>query len=141
MLSPWHVQLTIAPLGRSRRKRGVAMDDGLSATHGAEAVLADLADGDAPIALSELPAHPAIPKKRGRRPHVSAVFRWASRGLRGHQLETARCGGVICTTRSALARFYARLSGVPDHRNSPIMARARRRELARAERDLDDAGL
>jgi hypothetical protein len=108
---------------------------------GVEAVLADIGDGDIPIPLTELPAHWAIPKKRGRQPHVSAIFRWASRGLRGHQLETARCGGVICTTRSAVARFYARLSGVPDNRNIPTTARGRLRELARAERELDDAGL
>ena len=108
--------------------------------NGPQAVLADICNGDEPIPLTELPAHPAIPKKRGQRPHVSGVFRWASRGLRGHRLETARCGGVICTTRSAIARFYARLSGVPGNTAVSTTVR-RRRDLARAERELDAAGL
>ena len=107
---------------------------------GVEAVLVDIGDGDIPIPLTELPAHPVIPRKHGRKRHVSVFFRWASRGLRGHQLETARCGGVICTTRSAIGRFYARLSGVPGNTAVPTTVR-RRRDLARADRELDAAGL
>jgi hypothetical protein len=106
---------------------------------GAEHVLADIDAGDEPIPLTELPGHPSIPKKRGQRVHVSAVFRWASRGLRGHRLETARCG-TICTTASAVARFYRRLSGITVSDGARTPAR-RQREVARAERELEAAGI
>src|SRR5207247_6308968 len=53
------------------------------------AVLADIERGEEPIALTELPSSNLIPKHRGKKPHVSAIFRWASAGLRGHKLETA----------------------------------------------------
>ena len=107
---------------------------------GAEHVLADIADGDEPLPLAEVPAHPAVPKKRGHRVHVSAVFRWASRGLRGHKLETARCMGVICTTKSAISRFNSRLNGIAI--NSSVRTPGRRlKEIARAERELEASGL
>jgi hypothetical protein len=101
-------------------------------------ILDDIEEGETPIRLTDLPAHPCIPRRRGRKPHVSAVFRWATRGLRGHRLETARCGGVLCTTRSAVLRFYARLSGAGDV-NVPRASRAR--ELARVDRQLEEEGL
>lgn len=106
---------------------------------GAEHVLADIERGDQPIPLTELANHPAVPKKRGQRVHVSACFRWASRGLRGHRLETARCG-PICTTASAVSRFYARLSGVAVTAGTRTPGR-RQKEVTRAERELQAAGL
>ena len=43
-------------------------------------------------------------------PHLSQVYRWATRGLRGVKLEFVRCGGRRYTSREALARFYAALT-------------------------------
>ena len=107
---------------------------------GAANVLADIDGGDEPIPLTALPAHPAVPRKQGRRPHISACFRWASRGLRGHRLETARVFGVISTTASAIHRFNARLNGIESNTNVRTPSR-RAKELARAERELTAAGL
>lgn len=57
-----------------------------------------------------------LPKtRRGRSPHVSTIFRWAQRGLKGVRLETISIGGVRCTTREALQRFFARLTENGNH--------------------------
>jgi hypothetical protein len=102
-------------------------------------VLADIASGEEPIPLTQLPSHSWIPKKRGgRKPDVSGIFRWSSRGLRGHRLETIRCGGAMRTTPSAVLRFYARLSGAGD----AIVPRAgRARAMAWVEQQLEKEGL
>ena len=64
---------------------------------------------DCLISLSEAAA--ALPRRRGgRQVHVTTVYRWAGEGLRGVRLETVQVGGTKCTSREALARFYARLA-------------------------------
>lgn len=51
-----------------------------------------------------------LPRRRaGRKPHVSTLYRWASRGLRGVVLETIQIGGTTCTTEEALQRFFDEL--------------------------------
>jgi hypothetical protein len=53
-----------------------------------------------------------LPRRTGgRRVHVSAVYRWASRGIRGVRLEWVQVGGIRYTSREALDRFVAALSG------------------------------
>jgi len=57
-----------------------------------------------------------LPRRRkGKRPHPSTLFRWASRGLRGVRLETLSVGGTTCTSAAALQRFFQRLTEL-DHR-------------------------
>ena len=47
-----------------------------------------------------------IPGRAARRSiHVSAVYRWAQRGVRGVVLETAPIGGTLYTSVEALQRF------------------------------------
>ena len=61
--------------------------------------------------LSLTEAATKLPHRRaGRRPHVSTLYRWASRGLRGNHLETIQIGGTRCTSVEALQRFFDRLS-------------------------------
>ena len=43
----------------------------------------------------------------GKRIHISAVYRWAQRGIRGTRLEVVRVGGTTYTSREALQRFAA----------------------------------
>lgn len=51
-----------------------------------------------------------LPHRRGGRPtHPSTLFRWATDGLRGVKLEVVQVGGTKCTSREALARFFAAL--------------------------------
>jgi hypothetical protein len=74
---------------RSTRRHIVVPDATVDSCAGAQHALDDIVVGAEPIPLTELPSYPAIPKKRGERVHFSAMFQWASRGLRGHRLETA----------------------------------------------------
>lgn len=76
-----------------------------------------------------------LPKRRrGRRCHVSTLYRWAQAGCRGVVLETVQIGGQRCTSVEALERFFARLSGAP---TAPRPCRPR----ADVERELDLEGL
>jgi Protein of unknown function (DUF1580) len=56
-------------------------------------------------AAKELPR-----RRRGRRAHVSCVYRWSTVGCKGTVLETLQVGGTRCTSREALQRFFERLS-------------------------------
>ena len=41
-----------------------------------------------------------------KRPHLSTVHRWRTRGIRGVRLEAILCGGVWFTSREAVRRFF-----------------------------------
>src|SRR5262245_57815498 len=93
------------------------------------------------ISLTE--AAKTVPRRRrGRKPHLSTLYRWATIGVRGIVLETLQCGGSRVTSREALQRFFERLSGpdptgpVGSHPN-PIPAR---RTATRRQRDSTKAG-
>ncbi len=49
---------------------------------------------------------------QGKHPHSSTIVRHMKRGLRGVFLESIRCGGRLCTSREAVARFFQRLTEV-----------------------------
>ena len=107
---------------------------------GFDAVLADLRGGEPPIRLQDVAKHPMVPRRNGRYVHVSVPYRWVMRGLRGYRLESCRCGGTLCTSASAIARFFHRLSGGESTaRAEPLVAR--QRGLARVEQHLKEAGL
>ncbi len=56
------------------------------------------------ISLHDIPRIlPARPN--GKRLHVSAIYRWVQRGIRGIRLEVVRVGGTTYTSREALQRF------------------------------------
>lgn len=78
-------------------------------------------------------------RRRGKRPHVSTLYRWATGGVSGVKLETIRVGGTLCTSLEALQRFFERLSG-----NEPVQVRTspgRKREIEKAEAELKQAGI
>ena len=54
-------------------------------------------------------------RRRGKKPHVSCLYRWTTVGCRGVILESIQVGGTRCTSKAALARFFRRLtkSSVP----------------------------
>jgi len=64
------------------------------------------------IALREVPNR-LPPRPTGRRVHISAVYRWIQRGVRGTCLESVRIGGTPYTSMEALQRFAERLSPSP----------------------------
>lgn len=75
------------------------------------------------------------PRPSGKRLHISAVYRWTLRGVKGIRLETVKIGGTTYTSREAIQRFSERLSGadsVPDVVNPVSRARQRQLEQAKA---------
>jgi Protein of unknown function (DUF1580) len=75
-----------------------------------------------------------LPKLRAGRPVSPAtIWRWASHGLRGVRLETARVGGTTVTSPAALRAFFAALGG---NAAAPVAASTERADAAAAELDL-----
>lgn len=95
------------------------------------------------VSLSEVPKLKFLPvRRRGKRPHVSCVFRWTKTGCRGVVLESIQIGGTRCTSQEALARFFAALTAAAA--SGETVARGsleRDREISLAERRLDQLGI
>jgi hypothetical protein len=90
-------------------------------------------------------------RRRGRKTHVSCLYRWAKVGHRGVLLETLQIGGTRCTSKEALQRFFERLSesrqagsGSSSARPAPFAGRRspsrRQRDSEKAERVLIERG-
>ena len=91
--------------------------------------------------LSLTNAAKRLPKRRrGKRPHVSTLYRWAQRGIKGVKLETIRIGGTLCTSMEALQRFFERCTN-PTQVPSTRTSRQRERDVKRAEKRLNAAGI
>src|SRR5208282_1925974 len=45
-------------------------------------------------------------RRRGTKLHISTLYRWWKKGVRGVRLEVAVCGSSPATTREALRRFF-----------------------------------
>jgi hypothetical protein len=77
-------------------------------------------------------------RRRGKRPHISCLYRWTTVGCRGVILDSVMVGGTRCTSREAIARFIERLSARDDARDrspsSPAMDQ-------RVDQGLDDEGI
>jgi hypothetical protein len=86
------------------------------------------------ISFAEAPKH--IPG----RPHLSQVYRWSQRGLRGTKLEWLQVAGRRFTSLEALARFYASLTRAAGGEAAVPPPRVRRKQIAQAERELQEAG-
>jgi hypothetical protein len=91
---------------------------------------------EAAIAVNKSPAH--IPG----RPHVSTVWRWVLKGVRGIKLETFVVGCQRFTTAEAIERFIAATTAKANGEPTPVPApRQRQRAIEQAERELADAGI
>jgi Protein of unknown function (DUF1580) len=91
-------------------------------------------------AAEELPR-----RRRGRKAHVSTLYRWATAGCRGVVLESIQIGATRCTSREALQRFYERLSqpvqvGAIVGGQSQPRPIVGRRTLAQRQRQSAEAG-
>jgi Protein of unknown function (DUF1580) len=76
-------------------------------------------------------------RRRGKKPHVSCLYRWTTTGYRGIVLEAVNVGGTRCTTREALGRFIRRISApAVDGRSNP-KASEKEQQLDRIDRALD----
>lgn len=79
-------------------------------------------------------------RPNGKRLHISAVYRWTLRGIKGVVLETVRIGGTTYTSREALQRFSERLTGsAPAQLPPATMTRIRQRQLDQANAAVSKA--
>ncbi len=68
------------------------------------------------------------------RPHTTTMWRWMTRGVRGHRLETVVIGGRRFVSHEALHRFItATTAASPGAPSVPAPSARRKRELAAAE--------
>ena len=103
---------------------------------------------DAPLYLAD--AVRTLPKIGENRPHVSTLWRWCRKGVRGTRLEYAKLGGRIVTSAKALNEFAAALAAADDPPPTPAAMPStprkrseiqRRRAIDTAQRKLNDAGI
>ena len=103
------------------------------------------------VSLTE--AAKSLPSLDGRRPHVSTIWRWCRKGLRGVRLEHGRVGHRIVTSVEALTRFSQRLAELdakeavsacespPPEAPRGRTERQRQQDIERVERELLRAGI
>jgi hypothetical protein len=76
------------------------------------------------------------------RPHVSSIWRWCRRGVRGVQLETIVIAGRRFTSCEALQRFAEATTAAANGQRAPSRTnRGRQAEQRAAERECEEAGL
>ena len=75
-----------------------------------------------PLSLAE--ATRVMPKIDGKKLHVSTLWRWCKKGLRGVRLEHIRIGHRVCTSYQAISRFVNALADVEALTTSDIRAAA-----------------
>ncbi len=86
--------------------------------------------------ISEAPQH--IPG----RPSVATVWRWILTGTRAGKLDSVLIGGRRFTSIEAVQRFADRGTAVGTGQPAPARTpRARAKAIAKAERDLVEAGI
>lgn len=104
-------------------------------------------DASRDILISLTEAAKDLPRRRrGKRPHVSTLYRWSNAGCRGVVLETIQVGGTRCTSKEALARFFRKLTqNAGQDAGQPETPRKhqdrRRREIEAAISELEREGL
>jgi hypothetical protein len=79
-------------------------------------------------------------RRRGRKTHVSSLYRWTVSGCRGVVLESIQVGGTRCTSREALERFFDRLSGIGNAAPAQRSVTRRQRQSEAAEKKLKELG-
>ena len=77
------------------------------------------------------------PRPNGKRVHISACYRWITRGIRGVKLEVVRIGGSTYTSHEAIARFAAHLSLQNDSSPSALSGQ-RQKQIDQARNRLKD---
>ena len=84
-------------------------------------------------------------RRKGARPNVATLYRWAQQGCRGIRLETLCVGGTRCTSIEALQRFFDAITTASEPTSPPKPQRpntvSRRKAIEAAERRLADAGI
>jgi hypothetical protein len=90
-------------------------------------------------AAAELPR-----RRRGRKTHVSTLYRWTVSGCRGVILESIQIGATRATSRQALQRFFDRLTHARETGDAPSAYRSanqRQRQSEAAAKELKKLGV
>jgi hypothetical protein len=86
------------------------------------------------VPISDVPRK-LPPRSSGKRVHISAVYRWIQRGVRGVHLEVLKIGGTAYTSVEALQRFADQLSQARQGASIQTVTPAQRqRQIERAKR-------
>jgi len=81
-------------------------------------------DVQSEVVLSLNDAAKVLPAIDGKRPHISTLWRWCRKGLRGVHLEYARYGNRIVTSSAALSRFVNNLASADTCLKTPAFTPA-----------------
>src|SRR3954469_24525989 len=82
-------------------------------------------------------------RRRGRKTHVSTLYRWTVSGCRGVILEHIQIGATRATSREALQRFFDQLTHAKEGAMTVPFARSlvqRQRRSEAAARELERLG-
>jgi hypothetical protein len=76
-------------------------------------------------------------------PNLSTIHRWRLRGCRGKKLETILVGGIRYTSKEALQKFFEDATRAEDGDTTitPRSSQQRQRDIAAAERELEEMGI
>jgi hypothetical protein len=82
-------------------------------------------------------------RRKGARPNVATLYRWAQTGCRGIRLETLCVGATRCTSMEAMQRFFDALTAQaePGAARPSTPSRQQRQRIQAAERRLARAGV
>ena len=94
--------------------------------------------GEQLVSLARAPQH-LPPRRAGKRPVPSTLYRWVKVGVRGIKLEAIQVGGTLCTSLEALQRFFDRLTDPSQPTTTERVQRAAQQRAAAAF--LDDRGV
>lgn len=75
-------------------------------------------------------------RRQGKKPHLSTLYRWATRGSRGVVLETLQTPSGLCTSNEALRRFFDQLTVARNLAPAIHQPRLDEHRHAAVERDL-----
>lgn len=76
-------------------------------------------------------------KRVANHPHLSTLWRWATKGCRGIRLKTTLIGGQRYTTDEYLEQFFAAINAKSDGEPIPLRSStARERAIQEAELEL-----
>jgi Protein of unknown function (DUF1580) len=87
------------------------------------------------VPLREVPrvlARYGLRRGNGKRLHISTVYRWSTRGIRGQRLATVKVGGTRCTSTDDVIRFIRAINETQSH--VPTIRPRRTRETRRVSR-------
>jgi hypothetical protein len=85
-----------------------------------------------------------LPRVGGKRVHVSTLWRWCRKGLRGVNLEYLRVGSRIATSHEAMKRFFEALTQLDENQvqssfYKPACLKSRSRTDKARQRSIEEA--